>query len=155
MPTYDISTSLAKLYYIVWRRSRCWLSAKIISHKQKTNKNQHNVRSCSTNSACKWYSKSNFYTKNLWNPCMHEVMWTRENQQNKSQLSFSLFVYFPVAAHAGLVKLIYLNDLLADITFLLLTNQGSWFCLGSPVGQSASGRSAGPNLPCMEVVHIT
>ena len=66
---------------------------------------------------------------------MHEVVWTHEFQQNKksewviAKLSFPLFVYFPVAVF------IDLNDLLDDITFLLLTNQGSWFCLDRSAGR--------------------
>ena len=59
---------------------------------------------------------------------MHEVVWIHENQQIKkskwgiAQLSFPLFVYFPVEAYAGFVELVYLNDLLNNIIFLLLTN---------------------------------
>ena len=63
-----------------------------------------------------------------------------------AHLGFPLIVYFSVAAYIGLVALIYLNDLLDDIIFLLLINQGSLFSIGRPVGRK---------LPCMEVVHTT
>ena len=54
-----------------------------------------------------------------------------------AQLSLPFLSYFPAAAYVHLVELINLNDLLDDTTFLLSTNQSSWFCLGQPASRSA------------------
>ena len=74
---------------------------------------------------------------------MHKVMWTHVHKQNKksecgiAQLILPFLSYFHAAAHVHLVELINLNDLLADRTFLLSTNQSFGFCLGWSVSRSA------------------
>ena len=65
-------------------------------------------------------------------------MWLLERL---SPLKIPLFVYFPVAAYVGLVELIYLNDLLDDITVLLSTNQSGLLILSRPETAMHGGHS--------------
>ena len=81
------------------------------------------------------------WNNKTWNPCRRscEPMYISKikSKCGIAQLSLHFLSYFPAAAYIQLVELINLDDLLDDTTFLLSTNQSSWFCLGRSVSRSA------------------